>query len=143
MTDRPQVLTGISIGGATPVIFSMLADIYSENSRIYVSSLVGIAMSFGIGGGQLLAGVIGDTLGDWRLPFLLVSIPAMLLGLLMMCTVREPKRGREERAFRENQAVDVEMEYSERIDCAKLMLLLSTRSVLLIYLQGIPGCVPW
>ena len=121
----------------------MLADIYAETSRIYVSTLVGVAMSFGIGGGQLLAGVIGDTLGDWRLPFLLVSIPAMLLGGLVMCTVGEPKRGKEERAFRESQSGDVEMEYSERIDCSKLAQLLSTRSVLLIYLQGIPGCVPW
>ena len=39
-----RVLTGISIGGAAPVIFSLLADLYPGDSRIQMSTLVGIAM---------------------------------------------------------------------------------------------------
>jgi predicted MFS family arabinose efflux permease len=101
-------------------------------------------MSLGIGGGQFLSGVIGDTLSDWRLPFLLVSIPAMLLGVLVICTVTEPQRGQKERAFKEGaKSSGLDLEYSERIDCSKLLALLSTRSVMLIFLQGAPGCVPW
>lgn len=136
------MLTGISIGGASPIIYSLMADIYSESSRIYVSTLIGIAMSFGVGFGQLLAGVIADELDDWRLPFLLVSVPAMLLGLLFLLTVQEPRRGEKERAFMEQTSVD-RPEYSERIDFAKLKALLKTPSALIIFAQGIPGCVPW
>ena len=51
-----RVVTGISIGGATPTIFSLLGDMYPENSRTYASSLIGISISSGIAGGQLLSG---------------------------------------------------------------------------------------
>lgn len=119
-----------------------MADIYSESSRIYVSTLIGISMSFGVGFGQLLAGVVADSLDDWRLPFLLVSVPAMMLGLLILLTVQEPRRGEKERAFMEQTSV-MSPAYSERIDSTKLKSLLQTPSVLIIFAQGIPGCVPW
>ena len=51
--------------------------------------MVGIAMSLGIAVGQFIAGVIGDVLDDWRLPFLLVAAPAMFLGILIMTTITE------------------------------------------------------
>ena len=44
-----RILTGISIGGATPVVFSLLADMYAEDSRAKVSTFIGVSMSFGIG----------------------------------------------------------------------------------------------
>ena len=33
--------------------------------------------------------------------------------------------------------------YSEKIDISKVKTLFSTPTVLIIYLQGIPGCIPW
>jgi MFS family permease len=48
-----RVLTGISIGGAAPVIFSLLADYWPGSSRVKMNTLVGIAMSAGIAGGQV------------------------------------------------------------------------------------------
>ena len=90
-----RVLTGISIGGAAPVIFSLMADFYPGSSRIHVSTLVGIAMSAGIALGQLLAGIMGPTFG-WRSPFLVVAIPSLTCGLLMLLTTHEPRRGSQE-----------------------------------------------
>lgn len=94
-----RVLTGVSIGGATPIIFSMLGDMFPESERVYVSSLVGIALSAGIAGGQLLAGLVGPSLG-WRVPFLLVAVPAIVCAVLVLLTVREPSRGNQESAVR-------------------------------------------
>ena len=94
-----RILTGVSIGGASPVIFSMLGDMYPGSERVYVSSLVGIAMGAGIAGGQLLAGLVGPTLG-WRVPFLMVAIPAILCALLVLFTVKEPRRGNQESAIK-------------------------------------------
>lgn len=48
-----RVLTGISIGGASPIIFSLISDLYSASSRVYVATLIGVAMSAGVGIGQL------------------------------------------------------------------------------------------
>ena len=61
-----RILTGLSIGGATPIIFSLLGDLYEEKDRVGASTVIGIAMSTGIAGGQLLAGTIGSVYG-WRL----------------------------------------------------------------------------
>ena len=94
-----RVLTGISIGGATPVVFSLLADFYPESSRIKVGTYIGISMSCGIAFGQLLAGIVGPT-GGWRLPFIIVAIPAMLFAVLILLTGAEPPRGGQEEATR-------------------------------------------
>jgi predicted MFS family arabinose efflux permease len=94
-----RVLTGISIGGATPVIFSMLGDMYPEESRIYVSTLIGISSSAGISGGQLLSGMIGPALG-WRAPFMFVAVPALICAALVFFTVRDPPRGDQEQETR-------------------------------------------
>jgi len=34
-----RILTGISIGGATPVLFSLLGDLYADSSRVFVSAI--------------------------------------------------------------------------------------------------------
>ena len=60
-----------------------------------MSTLVGIAMSAGIALGQLIAGMMGPVLG-WRSPFLVISIPCLLCGLLVMFTCVEPVRGGQE-----------------------------------------------
>ena len=90
-----RVLTGISIGGAAPVIFSLFADYWPGSSRVQVSTLIGISMSAGIAFGQLIAGLMGPTYG-WRSPFLVVSIPCLLLGILIILTSIEPIRGGQE-----------------------------------------------
>jgi len=94
-----RVLTGISIGGSNPVIFSLLGDLYPGNSRIYVSTMIGISQSAGIAFGQFLAGMLGPTLG-WRAPFMMIALPAMTCGFIVFLTVREPRRGQQEKAIR-------------------------------------------
>lgn len=107
-----RVLTGISIGGATPIIFSMLGDLYPGESRIYVSTLIGVALSAGIAGGQLLAGLIGPALG-WRAPFLFVAVPALICAILVFFTVDDPVRGDQEQETRRlrNEEKVVHTEY--------------------------------
>jgi MFS family permease len=91
-----RVLTGISIGGATPIIYSVLSDTYPATYRTYISVYVGLATGAGIAGGQLLSGLIGPSLG-WKMPFLVISIPAILCGILAYFTAVEPVRGSQER----------------------------------------------
>ena len=106
-----RTITGISIGGATPIVFSLLGDMYKQSNRIYASSLIGVAISGGTAGGQLMAGyivflfivihldknlgfegLVGPAYG-WRLPFLIVAIPALLCAMLVVFTTVEPSRG--------------------------------------------------
>jgi len=94
-----RVATGIGIGGAVPVIFSVLSDLFPDKHRIKINTLVGVSMSAGVSCGQLLAGTIGPTLG-WRMPFLLVSLPAFVCVIVIQLTVRDPKRGDQEESVR-------------------------------------------
>eukprot|EP01038_Epipyxis_sp_PR26KG_P009500 gene9500-12798_t len=231
-----RVLTGISIGGATPIIFSLFGDLYPGTSRTLVNSFVGLALSAGIAFGQFISGFIGPVYG-WRLPFLLISIPAIICGLLVIIFGREPKRGEQEEviksistiihnkeifnrnhtceehqlfqlihdnnnnfikqgksssSFRElndeetksieslspidrksenkdqvkgtadkellldtihtqfiasntvcNSAEESDVPYTEKIEWKKLGQIIQTKSVIIILLQGIPGCLPW
>jgi len=87
-----RVLTGISIGGAIPILYSLLGDLFPPQDRNLVHSVVGMGTGCGIAFGQGLAGWIGSVYG-WRLPFLIVSIPAIFLAILVWITVEEPLRG--------------------------------------------------
>lgn len=57
-----RMLTGISIGGCFPLVFSLLGDLFPVSQRAAMSAIVQIAIGGGIGGGQVghnisLAGV--------------------------------------------------------------------------------------
>lgn len=93
-----RAITGFSLGGALPLIYSILGDLYSAEQRHLVSSLVGIGSAIGIGFGQGIAGFLGPSFG-WRLPFLVVSIPALLCAAAVSLTVDEPERGGMEQAI--------------------------------------------
>jgi predicted MFS family arabinose efflux permease len=230
-----RTLTGIGIGAASPVTFSLMGDYFGQDLRVHVSTYLGVMMSVGISFGQLLSGLIGPTFG-WRAPFLLVSIPCIMFAILVLLTAKEPRRGDQENAMREARAsigmgvgtgsgMDMEgkeadgaryqyqapgatkvygvdagagvwgtavpaitagsssssssihnpilpqgvgeneneetelkgngdsetvptdvqehVAYTEKIDWAKIKVLLRTPSVALILIQGVPGCVPW
>jgi MFS family permease len=70
---RNRVMTGISIGGSIPVIYSVLGDLYPANQRSAIAALITTGTGLGMGIGQVIAG----SLDSWRLPFAIVAIPGM------------------------------------------------------------------
>lgn len=98
-----RALTGISIGGALPVIYSVLGDVYRANQRVAVAALISTGTGIGIGVGHGIAGFLGDKYG-WRLPFLVVSIPSFLCAFALLF-VEEPERGGKEEAKIERDAM--------------------------------------
>jgi MFS family permease len=91
-----RVLTGISIGGAIPIVFSVLGDLYPANQRSIVAAVVTTGSGLGMGIGQVMAGMMDD----WRLPFLIVSIPGILCSFAILC-FNDPPRGANEAAVLE------------------------------------------
>jgi MFS family permease len=75
-----RALTGIGIGGIIPLTYSLLGDLYSANERIKVVTLIGLASGMGIAIGQLVAGMIGDSLG-LETAFHPVCSPEFIWGL--------------------------------------------------------------
>ena len=153
-----RILTGISIGGCAPIVYSILGDCFPVTSRVYVTTIMGISMSAGISSGQLVAGLLGPIYG-WRSPFIVIAIPAMICAILVFATATEPRRGGTKELLREIEIaesggsdqsmmlstndMDSNSSHVEIFQLAKIIDLLRTPTVALCYLQGIPGCVPW
>ncbi|CAB9499405.1 Major Facilitator Superfamily [Seminavis robusta] len=97
-----RALTGFSVGGALPLIYSILGDLFPSHERHKVNAFVSFGTGAGISVGQSVAGFFGPTFG-WRLPFLIVSVPALMCGALVFLTVKDPKRGGMEQAVLERQ----------------------------------------
>jgi MFS family permease len=135
-----RALTGLGIGGAFPLIYSLIGDLFPPAKRASASGALGLAMGIGILAGQVMAGLVGPAHG-WRQPFLLVAIPGIVLNVLYLVIAKEPQRGAHEAALKEFLASG--NVYEESIRFRDLPLLLRTRTNLLIILQAIPGSVPW
>lgn len=135
-----RTLTGIGIGGALPLVYSLIGDFFPARKRAAATAFIGFAMGLGIALGQLLAGMLGPEHG-WRLPFKLVAAPNLLLAPLIGLIVREPGRGQSEEGLQE--ALQHGETYHEKLEWANVKNLFKIKTNLFVFLQGIPGTVPW
>lgn len=141
-----RALTGIAIAGVMPLLYSMLGDTYCTGSRLQISALIALSMQLGTTGGQFLAGMVGPAYG-WRLPFAMVAAPAIVLNIIAVFTLEEPARGSHEAALKsrfEADANEKEMyTYTERITPGKAAGIFLVRTNVLVFSQGVFGCLPW
>ncbi|CAD7964735.1 unnamed protein product [Amoebophrya sp. A120] len=91
MTQR--ILTGISVGGSYPIIYSVLADIFPPSWKAFIGTLVASGTAAGIGIGTFLSGIIGTQTG-WRFVFFLIALPSLVISVFAVLSVIEPKRER-------------------------------------------------
>lgn len=96
-TDLALARIGVGIGeaGATPPAHSLLSDYFPPEKRATVLALYACGVPVGSGLGFWLGGWINDTFG-WRMAFVAVGLPGILVALLIRLTVREPIRGASE-----------------------------------------------
>ena len=92
-----RTLTGVAVGGALPLVYSISGDLFPPSSRSYASAVVGICSSLGGMAGQGVAGFLGPRYG-WRLPFAVVAAPGLLVAYLVHAFAEEPARGGADRA---------------------------------------------
>lgn len=135
-----RALTGIGIGGAFPLIYSLIGDYYPPDKRAKAAATFGLSQGLGIGLGQLLAGLVGSAHG-WRAPFWVIALPGLFLTLLFAVVAQEPKRGQHEEGLQ--LLLQKGQTYDERLRLSDLPRLFSVKTNLLILLQALPGTVPW
>lgn len=86
-----RVLTGVSVGGSFPLLYSLCGDLCPPEQRAIISAAMGVVTGIGVASGQLLAGFLGPRYG-WRIPFILVAYPAIFFAILLWVTVPDPRR---------------------------------------------------
>ncbi len=86
-----RIGVGVGEAGCTPAAHSLIADKVPAERR--ASALAFYSLGIPLGGllGMLIGGVLADTVG-WRGAFIWVGIPGVLLALVVLVLLKEPRQ---------------------------------------------------
>ncbi len=87
-----RIGVGVGEAGGTPGANSILSDFFPAARRPMALSVFSLGAPIGAWLGSQVAGTIAYRLG-WRAMFLALGIPGVLAGLLVLFSIREPRRG--------------------------------------------------
>ncbi len=87
-----RVGVGIGEAGGSPPSHSILSDIFPPEQRASAISFYSTGVSFGILFGFLFGGWLNEFFG-WRVAFVAVGLPGILIAVLIRVTMKEPLRG--------------------------------------------------
>jgi predicted MFS family arabinose efflux permease len=87
-----RVGVGVGEAGGSPPSHAIISDLFGPKTRATALGIFALGVPFGLFvglyGGALVAAEYG-----WRMAFFVLGIPGLILALLVMFTIREPKRG--------------------------------------------------
>jgi predicted MFS family arabinose efflux permease len=83
---------GVGEAGGSPPSYSIIADYFRPDERARAMGIYITGAALGTGSGLMAGGYLAELLG-WRMTFVALGIPGVLLGIVLFLTVREPKRG--------------------------------------------------
>ena len=87
-----RIGVGVGEAGGTPGANSMLSDYFPAARRPMALQVFSLGAPIGAWLGSQVAGMIAYRVG-WRTMFLALGIPGVLAGLLVLFSIREPRRG--------------------------------------------------
>jgi len=86
---------GAGEAGAMPITHSLIADYFPPDRRATAIAIYATAVPMGAMLALIAGGTIADAFG-WRMAFLVVGLPGVLLALIIRFTLKEPPRGHSE-----------------------------------------------
>src|SRR5210317_1033353 len=98
-----RIGVGIGEAGGSPPSHSMISDIFPRHRRAFALSIFSMGVYFGYLFAYGLGGWIAEGLG-WRMTFVVLGLPGVVLALIVAVTIKEPPRGMAE--LRENGGSD-------------------------------------
>lgn len=87
-----RIGVGVGEAGGSPPSYSLISDYFAPQDRGKALALYSLGVPFGSMVGSAAGGWIAANYG-WRTAFYAVGLPGVLLALLLLVVVREPKRG--------------------------------------------------
>ena len=90
-----RIGVGVGEAGCSPPAHSLIADYYPPEKRASALSIYALGIPLGSILGYLAGGWIAEFYG-WRMAFLLVGVPGVVLAVVFKLAVREPLRGMSE-----------------------------------------------
>jgi predicted MFS family arabinose efflux permease len=90
-----RVAVGAGEAGCFPASFSVLSDYFKPSKRAFAIGLFYFAGFLGFTFGLAFTGALAESIG-WRLTFVVVGMPGILLAVLLKFLVKEPVRQQSE-----------------------------------------------
>ena len=87
-----RVGVGVGEAGGSPPSHSIVSDIFPKKQRASALAFYSTGVNLGILFGFLFGGWLNEFFG-WRVAFMVVGVPGIMLAILVRTTVREPVRG--------------------------------------------------
>lgn len=87
-----RIGVGIGEAGGPPASVTLVADLFPRGRRATATSVLFVASSIGAAVALGAGGWVGEHYG-WRTAMQVVALPGLLLSILVMLTLREPRRG--------------------------------------------------
>ncbi|HEY2358130.1 MAG TPA: MFS transporter [Phenylobacterium sp.] len=87
-----RMMVGIGEAGGSPPSYSLISDYFPAKERGKGLALYSLGVPLGTMLGVALGAGVAAAYG-WRVAFFVVGLPGVLLALIMLLVVREPKRG--------------------------------------------------
>jgi predicted MFS family arabinose efflux permease len=88
-----RIGVGTGEAGGTPTSNALLADYFPAERRPMAFTILALGAPLGAWLGADVAGAVAHQYG-WRGSFLALGVPGVMIGLIVLLTVREPPRGR-------------------------------------------------
>ena len=86
-----RIGVGVGEAGCTPPAHALISDYVTPEKRASAIAFYSLGVPIGTAAGFLIGAQLGATYG-WRVAFLAVGLPGVLLGLLAMFTLKEPRK---------------------------------------------------
>ena len=80
----PRALVGIGIAGFSGSAAALVSAVYPANLRARVMGIFNASLPIGAVIGVMLGGYLSAHYGGWRTPFIVFSIPGIILGILAL-----------------------------------------------------------
>jgi MFS family permease len=86
-----RVGVGVGEAGGTPAAHSLISDIVPPERRSSALAFYALGIPIGSLLGSMIGGLLADSVG-WRAAFLFVGLPGVLLAVLLLVLLRDPRR---------------------------------------------------
>jgi MFS family permease len=87
-----RIGVGVGEAGGTPGANSIISDYFPAAKRPMALTIFALGAPIGAWIGADIAGIINDAY-NWRTVFLVLGIPGIVVGLIILTTIKEPRRG--------------------------------------------------
>lgn len=84
---------GVGESGGSPPSYALISDYFPPSRRGGAMAIYSLGVPFGTAVGSAAGAGIAAVYG-WRMAFLAVGLPGVILALIVLAVIREPKRGR-------------------------------------------------